>query len=128
MPYSNTLLAFSAATLLLLVMPGPAVMYVVTRSAAQGRRAGLVSVAGIHLGTVVHVLAAMVGLSAMLAASATAFTVVKFAGAAYLVWLGVQSIRSYRQGRAESPIAVEPLSNRRIFVDVFSRLRVLRRG
>lgn len=65
MPYSNTLLAFSAATLLLLVMPGPAVMYVVTRSAAQGRRAGLVSVAGIHLGTVVHVLAAMVGLSAI---------------------------------------------------------------
>ncbi|MCP5024686.1 MAG: LysE family translocator, partial [Actinomycetia bacterium] len=67
-------------------------------SAAQGRRAGLVSVAGIHLGTVVHVLAAMIGLSAVLAASATAFTVVKLIGAAYLIWLGVQSIRSYRQG------------------------------
>ncbi|MCP5030898.1 MAG: LysE family transporter, partial [Actinomycetia bacterium] len=71
------LVAFSAATLVLLVIPGPAVMYIVTRSAAQGRRAGLVSVAGIHLGTVVHVLAAMIGLSAVLAASATAFTVVK---------------------------------------------------
>ena len=77
----NTLLAFSAATLVLLVIPGPAVMYIVTRSATQGRRAGLVSVAGIHLGTVVHILAAMIGLSAVLAASATAFTVVKLIGA-----------------------------------------------
>lgn len=115
---SNTLLAFSAATLLLLVIPGPAVMYIVTRSAAQGRKAGLVSVAGIHLGTVVHVLAAMIGLSAILAASATAFTVVKFVGAAYLIWLGVQSIRSYRRGVTDlSNAVVETRSLSRIFVD-----------
>ncbi len=114
----NTLLAFSAATLLLLVIPGPAVMYIVTRSAAQGRRAGLVSVAGIHLGTMVHILAAMVGLSAVLAASATAFTVVKMVGAAYLVWLGIQSIRAYRLGSAEAtkPV-VEDRPLRRVFVD-----------
>lgn len=114
----NTLLAFSAATLLLLVIPGPAVMYIVTRSASQGRKAGLVSVAGIHLGTVVHVLAAMIGLSAILAASATAFTVVKFVGAAYLIWLGVQSIRSYRRGVTDlSNAVVETRSLSRIFVD-----------
>lgn len=114
----NTLLAFSAATLLLLVIPGPAVMYIVTRSAAQGRRAGLVSVAGIHLGTVVHVLAAMIGLSAVLAASATAFTIVKFVGAAYLIWLGVQSIRAYRLGSvAEANQVVEERALRRVFID-----------
>ncbi|MCP4083697.1 MAG: LysE family translocator, partial [Actinomycetia bacterium] len=94
----DTLLAFSLATLALLLLPGPAVMYIVTRSATQGRRAGLVSVAGIHVGTVVHVGAAMVGLSAIVAASATAFTVVKLAGATYLIWLGIESVRSYRAG------------------------------
>lgn len=115
---TTTLLAFAAAALLLLVLPGPAVMYIVTRSATQGRRAGLVSVAGIHAGTIVHVLAAMIGLSAILAASATAFTVVKLAGAVYLVWLGVQSIRSWRSGLTELPrLTVEERPLTRIFVD-----------
>jgi len=90
----NTLLSFSAATLILLVIPGPAVMYIVTRSPTQGRRAGLVSVGGIHLCTVAHVLAAMIGLSAVLAPSATAFSIVKFVGATYLIWLGIESLRS----------------------------------
>ncbi|MCP5025055.1 MAG: LysE family translocator [Actinomycetia bacterium] len=114
----DTLFAFSLATLALLLLPGPAVMYIVTRSATQGRRAGLVSVAGIHVGTVVHVGAAMVGLSAIVAASATAFTVVKLAGATYLIWLGIESIRSYRTG--DQPMV--PLSQgqrplRRVFWD-----------
>ena len=114
----NTLFAFSAATLLLLVIPGPAVMYIVTRSATQGRRAGLVSVAGIHLGTVVHVFAATIGLSAVLAASATAFTIVKFIGAAYLIGLGIQSIHAYRLGAAEeSKPVVDQRSLQRVFVD-----------
>jgi threonine/homoserine/homoserine lactone efflux protein len=114
----HTLAAFTAATLVLLLIPGPAVMYIVTRSAAQGRRAGLVSVAGIHLGTVVHVVAAMVGLSALLAASATAFTLVKLVGAGYLVWLGIGSIRAYRRGAASLPGApVEPRALTRVFVD-----------
>lgn len=117
MPSINTLLAFSAAALVLLVLPGPAVMYIVTRSASQGRRAGLVSVAGIHTGTVVHIVAAMVGLSALLAASASAFTVVRLAGAGYLVWLGVQSLRAYRAGLAEPSIAVQHRALRRVFVD-----------
>lgn len=85
---------FVAASLALLVIPGPAVLYIVARGIDQGRTAALVSVAGIHLGTVVHVVAAAVGLSAILAASATAFSVVKWAGAAYLIWLGIQRLRA----------------------------------
>lgn len=114
----STLVAFSAATLVLLLIPGPAVMYIVTRSASQGRTAGLISVAGIHVGTAVHVLSAMVGLSAILVASATAFTVVKTVGAAYLIWLGVQSIRAYRNGALDRPeVTVEHRSLWRVFVD-----------
>jgi len=117
-PSSSTLLAFSAAALVLLMLPGPAVMYIVTRSASQGRRAGLVSVAGIHTGTLVHIAAAMVGLSAVLAASASAFTIVKLAGAGYLIWLGIQSIRAYRRGAGPMPTAeVEGRSLRRVYLD-----------
>lgn len=85
---------FLAASLALLVVPGPSVLYIVARGVDQGRRAALVSVVGIHLGTIGHVLAAAVGLSAVLAASATAFTAVKWAGAAYLVWLGITRLRA----------------------------------
>jgi threonine/homoserine/homoserine lactone efflux protein len=83
---------FVVAALVLLVTPGPAVFYIVTRSIDEGRRAGIVSVLGVHAGTLVHVAAAAAGLSALLAASASAFTVVKYAGAAYLVYLGVRRL------------------------------------
>ena len=79
---------FVAAALVLLITPGPAVLYIVARSIDQGRRAGLVSMLGVHAGTLVHVAAAAAGLSALLAASAMAFSVVKYLGAAYLVFLG----------------------------------------
>ena len=85
---------FFLASLVLLLVPGPAVLYIVARSADQGRKAGLVSVAGIHLGTTVHLAAAVLGLSAVIAASATAFTVVKLAGATYLLYLGIRTLRS----------------------------------
>ena len=101
----TTLVVFCAATLVLLVIPGPAVMYIVTRSATQGRRAGMVSVAGIHLGTIVHIMAARSGLSAIVAASATAFTIVKAAGAVYLLWVGVQLRQSRRPGRNKDIVA-----------------------
>lgn len=115
---ADALLTFSVATLVLLVLPGSAVVYIVTRSATQGRRAGLLSVAGVHAGTVVHIVAAMIGLSAVLAASATAFTVVKLAGAAYLVWLGIESIRAYRAGADPSiTTAAEHRPLRRVFRD-----------
>jgi threonine/homoserine/homoserine lactone efflux protein len=84
---------FLAATLILLVTPGPAVTYIVSRSLAEGRRAGLVSTLGVEVGTLLHVIAAALGLSALLASSALAFTVVKYAGAAYLVGLGVRTLR-----------------------------------
>jgi threonine/homoserine/homoserine lactone efflux protein len=91
-PDSTSLSLFSLAALGLLVIPGPAVLYVVVQSAEQGRRVGLASVAGIHLGTLVHVAAAAAGLSAIIVASALAFSVVKYAGAAYLIYLGVRKL------------------------------------
>ena len=115
----TTLLLFCTAALVLLVVPGPAVFYILARSVNQGARAGLVSVAGIHTGTLVHVVAAVGGLSALLVSSATAFTAVKFAGAAYLLYLGIKSIWAYRQSRkVRSTIPeVAPRSMRRVFFD-----------
>ena len=83
---------FSLAALALLAIPGPAVLYIVAQSAEQGSRVGLASVAGVHLGTLVHVAAAAVGLSAIILASEVAFNVVKYAGAAYLVALGIRRL------------------------------------
>ena len=99
----GTLAVFAAAALALLVVPGPAVLYIVTRSVHQGRRAGLASVLGIHVGTLVHVLAATIGLSALLVSSATAFTVVKLLGAAYLVFLGVRTLLGRDSAAAGAP-------------------------
>jgi threonine/homoserine/homoserine lactone efflux protein len=83
---------FALASIALLLIPGPAVLYIVTQSAEQGRSAGLASVAGIHIGTFVHIVAAAAGLSAIIVASAVAFSAVKFAGAAYLVYLGIRKL------------------------------------
>src|SRR5919197_2581124 len=91
-PDSTALWLFCLAALALLAIPGPAVLYVVVQSAEQGRRVGLASVAGIHLGTLVHVAAATAGLSALIVTSAVAFSVVKYAGAAYLIYLGVRKL------------------------------------
>jgi threonine/homoserine/homoserine lactone efflux protein len=114
MPEPHTLLVFSAAALALLVVPGPAVLYIVTRSVDQGRTAGLVSVLGIHLGSVVHVAAAAAGLSALLLSSAVAFSVVKYAGAAYLVFLGIRTL--VRREDEPDPDADPPRASlRRIF-------------
>ena len=86
--------AFLAASLVLAVTPGPGVLYVVTRSLVQGRRLGLVSVAGVALGNLGNAMAATAGLAALFAVSAAAFSLVRLAGAAYLVWLGVQMLRT----------------------------------
>jgi threonine/homoserine/homoserine lactone efflux protein len=94
MPSPGAFAAFAAASLALLVVPGPSVLYIVTRSVHHGRAAGLVSVLGIHTGSIVHVAAAALGVSAILASSAIAFGVVKYAGAAYLIWLGVRALRT----------------------------------
>jgi threonine/homoserine/homoserine lactone efflux protein len=84
-PTPSTLGVFALAALALLVVPGPSVLYIVTQSIRDGRRAGLVSMLGIQTGALVHVTAAALGLSALLVSSAAAFDAVKFAGAAYLI-------------------------------------------
>lgn len=109
---------FAAAALTLLVIPGPAVLYIVGRSIEQGRRAGLISVLGIHTATLVHIFAAVVGLSAVLASSALAFAIVKYAGAAYLVWLGLRKLFSRNVPRGEAFIAA-PRKGRRLFREGF---------
>jgi threonine/homoserine/homoserine lactone efflux protein len=91
-PDPTNLGLFALAALALLLIPGPSVLYVVTQSAEQGRVAGLASVAGIHVGTLVHVAAAVLGISALLLASAVAFTAVKLAGAAYLIYIGIRRL------------------------------------
>jgi len=93
-PSHAQLVFFVTAAAILLAIPGPAVLYIVGRSIGQGRGAGFVSALGIGVGTLVHTAAAAVGLSALLVSSATAFSAVKYIGAAYLVFLGVQRLRS----------------------------------
>lgn len=101
MPTLDSLIAFGVASVVLLLIPGPAVTYIVNRSVTDGRAVGLASVAGIELGNFMHVLAATVGLSAVLATSATAFTVVKWLGAAYLIGVGIKTL-STRPDRLEA--------------------------
>ena len=112
MPDPSTLLLFMAASAALVAVPGPAVLYIVGRGIAQGRAAGVVSALGIETGALVHVAAAVAGLSAIVASSATAFAVLKYAGAAYLVYLGVQRLRT----RSDVPLAaLAPESHGRLF-------------
>jgi threonine/homoserine/homoserine lactone efflux protein len=111
--YAHNWALFLGAALALAVVPGPAVLYVVARSVDQGRAAGLVSVLGIAAGGLVHVAAAAVGLSSLLVSSARAFEVVKYAGAAYLVLLGVRRLLG-RDGDA-TPHGSLPRGRRRLF-------------
>jgi threonine/homoserine/homoserine lactone efflux protein len=113
-PDPSTLAVVGLASLALAIMPGPAVLYIVTRSVSQGRAAGIVSVAGIHVGTLVHVTAAAIGLSALLMRSALAFNIVKYAGAAYLVFLGIRTLLA--DDDADTILAPKSESLRRIFI------------
>ncbi len=114
MPAFSTLAVFCVAALALIVVPGPAVTYIVTQSVDKGRRAGLISALGIAAGGLVHVTAAVVGLSALIASSASAFTAVKLVGAAYLVVLGVRRLLSRDDSVPEQ--SVEPVVHSRLFV------------
>src|SRR5437660_9841661 len=91
---AHRFLLFLVAALLLAITPGPGIFYVLARSLAGGRREGILSSMGTFAGGLFHVLAAALGVSAILAASAVAFHTVKYAGAAYLVWLGIRIIRA----------------------------------
>jgi threonine/homoserine/homoserine lactone efflux protein len=111
--------AFLAASVILAVTPGPAVFYIVTRSVTHGRRSGLASVAGVAVGNLGNAIGASLGLAALFAVSSVAFTVVKYLGALYLIWLGVQALRA-------KPVAADAIEARttdaplrRIFMDGF---------
>jgi threonine/homoserine/homoserine lactone efflux protein len=114
-PDASTLLLFAAAALALAVVPGPAVLYIVAQSVDQGRAAGFVSALGISVGGLVHVLAATIGLSSLLASSATAFTIVKYAGAVYLIGLGIH--RLLTREVLEDEIARPPRTRGRLFAN-----------
>ena len=113
MPEPSTLAVFVLAAVALLITPGPAVLYIVARSVEQGRWAGLVSALGVHVGTLVHVAAAALGLSALLVSSALAFDIVKYLGALYLIYLGVRRLLTSDAAAASS--AAAPRSLRRLF-------------
>jgi threonine/homoserine/homoserine lactone efflux protein len=115
LPTHSQLLFFVTTAAILLAIPGPAVLYIVGRSVGQGRNAGLVSALGIGVGTLIHTAAAAVGLSALLVSSAIAFSVVKYLGAAYLVYLGVQRLRSKESLAAASSIAAPRVTLTRVF-------------
>jgi threonine/homoserine/homoserine lactone efflux protein len=115
MPDASTYALFVAAALALLLVPGPAVVYVVARSVSGGRLTGLVSVLGIELGTLLHVVFAAAGLSAIVASSVVAFSVVKWLGAAYLVWIGLKQIFGRGEDDEETELAEGGENRLRIF-------------
>ena len=110
---------FVLSGLLLNIMPGPDSLLIMTRSATQGWRAGCTAALGIGAGTLVHVFAAALGLSALLSTSATAFTVVKLVGAAYILYMAVGLLRSRRQTGSAAPLALPALPYRKIFAQGF---------
>lgn len=112
-----TLAAFLLASLVLAATPGPGVVYIVARTLAHGRRAGLASVAGVALGNLGNAVGASLGLAALFSLSWLAFTVVKFAGAAYLVYLGIQVLR--RSGPDPQATDIRPAEPTRVFRDGF---------
>jgi threonine/homoserine/homoserine lactone efflux protein len=113
LPDSSHLALFVSTAVVLLLIPGPAVLYIVAQSVEHGRRAGLTAVGGVHVGSAVHVAAATVGLSALLVSSAVAFSAVKLVGAAYLVFLGIQRLLSKNEG--DSATGAGERSHGRIF-------------
>jgi threonine/homoserine/homoserine lactone efflux protein len=116
LPSAAHLSVFVVGSLVLLLIPGPAVLYIVARSLEHGRVAGLVSMLGIQTATLIHVAAAALGLSALLMSSALAFAAVKYAGAAYLIWLGLRAIFG-REGNGAGHAPMTSHSLGRLYAD-----------
>jgi threonine/homoserine/homoserine lactone efflux protein len=112
-PTLQTMLLFALAGVALIAIPGPNMFYILLRGASQGTRAGVASALGVETGTLVHIFAASVGVSAIIAASSIAFDVVKYAGAAYLVYLGIRTLVSGPESLEAG--AAAPLSLRRLY-------------
>ncbi len=119
LPTTPLLLAFVGASLVLALTPGPAVVYIVARTVAQGRACGFASVIGVALGNLANAVGAALGLAALFAVSSAAFSVVKWAGAAYLVWLGIRMWRATAPAAldAAAPVPAQPLG--KVFRDGF---------
>ena len=115
MPNDTSLLSFIIASLIVLLLPGPGVLYVVARSVSQGYHAGLVSALGLSFGALVHVIAAAAGLSAILLTSATAFNLVKLISAGYLIYLGLRTLFDSRPKTSIDVSTSAPLY--RLFTD-----------
>ncbi|MGI8997702.1 MAG: LysE family translocator [Pyrinomonadaceae bacterium] len=113
MPEWSTLILFAGAAAILVFTPGPNTLYIIARSVNQGRTAGLVSSLGVEAGTLIHIIAAAFGISALLVSSALAFNVVKYAGAAYLIYLGIKTLLTREKPAAAE--TVEAKSLRRTF-------------
>src|SRR5680860_185646 len=114
MPMIPTLLTFAIAATLLIIVPGPNVIYIISRGIDQGRRAAIASAAGVEAGMLFHIGAAVLGLSALVASSELVFSIVKYAGAAYLVWMGITSLRA-RVSNLEAPGISRRASYSRLF-------------
>ena len=116
MPSTELLLTFFVATMLFAYMPGPAMLYTTAQTVARGRRAGFMAALGLHTGGYFHVIAAAAGLSVLLHAVPTIYTVIKFAGAIYLIWLGIMLFRQSARSDNDQP-AIETKSPRRAFIE-----------
>ncbi|MGH9945609.1 MAG: LysE family translocator [Pyrinomonadaceae bacterium] len=114
MPDWSTIILYAAAVVVLVYTPGPNTLYIIARSVNQGRRAGIVSSLGVEVGTLFHVAAAALGISALMLASATAFNIVKYAGAAYLIYLGIKTLLTREKIETEDPVEKKTL--RRTFL------------
>jgi threonine/homoserine/homoserine lactone efflux protein len=112
MPSFETTLVFLAAALLVAITPGPGIFYVAARTLAAGRTEGLASSVGLSVGGLIHVVAGAIGISALVMASAEAFTLLKILGALYLIWLG---LRTWRQARDDTPAEVRTIGAQRAF-------------
>lgn len=113
----SRIILFVSGALIIIVIPGPNILYLVARSIHQGRKAGLMSVLGIEAATLIHICAAMLGLTSLLLSSALAFTVVKYLGAAYLIYLGVRKL--LEQDEIANEPAADPVGLKRIFLQGF---------
>ncbi|MGB3500235.1 MAG: LysE family translocator [Mesorhizobium sp.] len=114
MPSTDLLITFFITTAIFAYIPGPAMLYAAARTLAGGRWAGLMASLGIHIGCYVHVIAAAAGLSFVFHAVPTLYLIVKLAGAAYLIWLGISMMRAKANERSET-VRVDPGSGRKAF-------------
>lgn len=120
----STLLTFAAGALALTLIPGPNVMFIVSQSVGQGRKAGIFSALGVEAGSIIHVTAAVLGLSALLASSATAVSAIKIGGAIYLIYLGLRTLLAkspaHGQGETHPPRQHSRLFLNGFFINVFN--------